>query len=425
MKTELIAENIFYNIKDEKKPNKWDLSLIIPISLLFLSLLFYTFSLIPFCFCCGSSYYWVVGVDNGNIGYIIIVVILFPLIYWIAGIESNTFNHVLLLNGLFILVMLCFVFIYLLLFFVVYECLVVILFFILFVFIPSFYRIRTGFIFYIFSIFGSICFIFSLLLFIMCNWWLCCIFILIPFLVKLPCFPFFYWLPEVHCEANSAISLLLAGLLLKLGVFGILRFILVSFSLSLRFLVSFIFSLALIGVILASCSSFRYFDVKKIIAFSSIIHLNLSFGCILCMNGLSLLCGILTSIAHAFSSVSLFLFAGLIINKSYSRYLDSLVFLCVYSRSFFFLSTLFNASFPSSLNFVGELCCMIGLFCINSLWLVFYLANCFLFTFFWFLVLNIKLCNYYWYFFLNYIEILALLYLLFLNFLNGFYFVLN
>ena len=74
------------------------------------------------------------------------------------------------------------------------------------------------------------------------------------------------------------------------------------------------------GVIIVSCSCFRYFDLKKIIAFSSILHLNLTLVSIYSLSSIGLLCGILTSISHGFSSVSLFLFGGVLMNKTYSRY---------------------------------------------------------------------------------------------------------
>ena len=70
------------------------------------------------------------------------------------------------------------------------------------------------------SIFGSITFIISLLIVILSQLLISSLFILFPFFIKIPSFPFFYWLPEIHCEVNSSISLFLAGLLLKLGVFG-------------------------------------------------------------------------------------------------------------------------------------------------------------------------------------------------------------
>ena len=86
------------------------------------------------------------------------------------------------------------------------------------------------------------------------------------------------------------------------------------------FLSSFVPSLPLIAIILAPRSSYRYFDSKKMIAFSSILHSNPSFASIVCMNGIGVLCGILTSIAHSFSSSAPSLFAGPLINKTYPRY---------------------------------------------------------------------------------------------------------
>ena len=85
------------------------------------------------------------------------------------------------------------------------------------------------------------------------------------------------------------------------------------------------------------------------------------------MNGISILCGILTSIAHAFCSCGLFLFAGTLINKTYTRYLDSLFFIDPFTRylSIFFIPS--NLSFAISSNFVGEIYALIGLFSIDSL----------------------------------------------------------
>ena len=154
----------------------------------FISSSFYFFSLIPFPFYCGSlwrsSINWV-GVDNGNIGFLLLIAILFPLIYWIARIESKTMNFTLLFLLLFFLLVISFLLLSLLLFFIFYECLIILLFFILFLFLPSFYRIRTTFIFFIFTIFGTISFILSLMIFILSEWWISSLMILIPFCVKI------------------------------------------------------------------------------------------------------------------------------------------------------------------------------------------------------------------------------------------------
>jgi NADH:ubiquinone oxidoreductase subunit 4 (subunit M) len=154
-----------------------------------------------------------IGIDNGNIGFLLLIAILFPLIYWIARIESIMMNYLLLDYMPFLLLVISFLVWSLLLFFIYYECLIILLFFILFLFLPSFYRIRTTFIFFLFTIFGTISFILSLMIFILSELWISSLMILIPYLIKIPCFPFYYWLPEVHCEANSSISLLLAVML--------------------------------------------------------------------------------------------------------------------------------------------------------------------------------------------------------------------
>jgi len=174
-------------------------------------------------------------------------------------------------------------------------------------------------------------------------------------------------LPEVHCEANTSISLLLAGLLLKLGIFGIMRFILSSFFLPLRFLSSFILSISLIGIIFASCPSFRYYDLKKMIAFSSIIHLNLSFSSMMCMNACGIIAAIISSIGHSFSSNLLSMFAGLLINKVYTRYYDSLFMLDQTMRTILPFGLLTNLGFAMTLNLVGEMFALISLFSIDSL----------------------------------------------------------
>jgi NADH-quinone oxidoreductase subunit M len=174
-------------------------------------------------------------------------------------------------------------------------------------------------------------------------------------------------LPEVHCEANSSISLLSAGLLLKLGIFGMMRFILFLFFMSMRFLCGIVLCILLIGIILASCSSLRYYDLKKMIAFSSIIHLNLSFLSLFCMNGCGIIASIISSVSHSLSSSFLFLFSGLFINKVYSRYYESSFFFDQIMRSLLIIGILTNLGFAMTLNFVGEIFALIGLFSIDSL----------------------------------------------------------
>ena len=136
--------------------------------IVFLSFI-YWLSLIPYHSYCGSILI-IISVVNGNISFLLLSIILFPLIDWIAGFESKTMNFSFLLFYLFFGVFLCFLLISLLLFSISLECLILLLFFILFLFIPTYYRIRTAFFFFLFPIFGSISFILSLLICILSSW---------------------------------------------------------------------------------------------------------------------------------------------------------------------------------------------------------------------------------------------------------------
>ena len=141
-------------------------------------------------------------------------------------------------------------------FFIYHERLIILSFFISFIFIPSYHRIRTAFFSLLFSILGSIHFILPLF-YIVSSINLFSLVIILPFLIKIPTFPSYYRSPEVHCEANTSIPLFLAGLLLKLSIFGIIRFILCTFYSSSRFLSIILIYLILIGIIIINSPYFH------------------------------------------------------------------------------------------------------------------------------------------------------------------------
>jgi len=214
---------------------------------------------------------------------------------------------------LFFLLLLCFLLNSLIVFFICYECLIILSFFISFIFIPSFHRIRTAFFSFLFSILGSINFILSLF-YIISSISLFSLLIILSFLIKILTFPFYYWLPEAYYEANTSILLFLAGLLSKLSLSGIIRFILCTFYLLSRFLSSILIYIILIGIIIINCSYFRYYDTKKIIVLSLILYLNLTFHLMLSLNSSGIYCGIVILLSHSLSSIGPSLFMGLLIN---------------------------------------------------------------------------------------------------------------
>jgi len=167
-----LIRSIFVRIKfDELITNAW---IVIPpiissyliwcllILFYFISFIYYI-SLIPFPFYCGNSINGF-SIDNSNIGFILLILVLFPLIYWISVFESKTINLSLFLFLLFIILLFIILFKSLLWLFFIYEYLIIYLFILLFIFLPSFYRIRNAFFFFIFPLFGTISFIFSLII---------------------------------------------------------------------------------------------------------------------------------------------------------------------------------------------------------------------------------------------------------------------
>lgn len=112
--------------------------------------------------------------------------------------------------------------------------------------------------------------------------------------------------------------------MLKLGIFAILRFVFPLFYMGLRYFSTILLGLVLMGIILALTSLYIQLDYKIIIALSSISHMNLNGASILSLSYYSVPSGIVTSLGHGFSSISLFLFVGFLTNKTMTRIVDSL-----------------------------------------------------------------------------------------------------
>lgn len=180
---------------------------------------------------------------------------------------------------------------------------------------------------------------------------------------KIPMFPFHIWLPEAHVEAPTVGSVLLAGILLKLGVYGFLRYSLAIFPDTSVFLSPFVYSLSLIGIIYASFAALRQTDLKRIIAYSSIAHMSLVVLGLFSFHSLGIEGAILQSISHGFVAGGLFLLIGILYERYHSRFLyyyGGLVhFMPIYS-SIFLIFTMSNIALPGTSSFIGEFMILIG-----------------------------------------------------------------
>jgi proton-translocating NADH-quinone oxidoreductase chain M len=190
----------------------------------------------------------------------------------------------------------------------------------------------------------------------------------LSFASKIPMFPFYIWLPEAHVEAPTIGSVLLAGLLLKLGVFGFLRYSLVLFPEASFFFSPLVYTLALISIIYASLNAIKQTDLKKIIAYSSIAHMNLVVLGIFSYNIGGLEGAILQSISHGFVASALFFLIGILYNRYHSRllyYYSGLVHIMPLYSAFFLFFTLSNIALPGTSSFIGEFLLLNSVFQIN------------------------------------------------------------
>jgi len=182
------------------------------------------------------------------------------------------------------------------------------------------------------------------------------------FLVKLPSFFFHIWLPKAHVEAPVSGSIILAGLLLKLGAYGLLIYIPFIFYNSLLFS-SYFFILGLWGGILASFICFRQVDLKKIVAFISVCHIGMVLSNIFTFYLISLIGLIFILLSHGLSSSGIFYSLNCFYERIYSRRLilvkgGNIYILSI--RLWFFLLICCNISAPPTLNFISELIILFG-----------------------------------------------------------------
>jgi proton-translocating NADH-quinone oxidoreductase chain M len=237
---------------------------------------------------------------------------------------------------------------------------------------------------------------------ISCYFWLMTFF---TFAVKIPIYPFHTWLPEAHAEAPTIGSILLAGILLKLGPYGLIRFSNFLFLYGLLFFKILIFLLSIFSIYYTSITAIRQLDIKKIIAYSSIGHMAfILLG--ISINNIESFSGAVTLlIAHGFVSGGLFLLIGCIYERYKTRiilYYNGIIQINPLLGFYFFLLLLGNIAFPGTLNFIAEILILIGLFEINiylfllvlfsSLFILSY--NLFLFSKIFFFFENLKFSIY-------------------------------
>ena len=183
------------------------------------------------------------------------------------------------------------------------------------------------------------------------------IFLVRAFLVKLPIYGVHLWLPKAHVEAPVGGSILLAAILLKIGVYGLFRFITLRIE-SFSWLGSSLISVSLIGGVLVSFLCLSQFDIKSLVAYSSVAHMALALGGVFSGNGVGWRGGFLIAVAHGFASSGFFALVTFIYEgSSRRRILFNKGLLMGYPIFCFFLfiNAIANMAAPPTLNLVREI----------------------------------------------------------------------
>jgi NADH-quinone oxidoreductase subunit M len=187
----------------------------------------------------------------------------------------------------------------------------------------------------------------------------------VAFAIKVPLFPFHTWLPDAHVEAPTAGSVILAGVLLKMGTYGLLRFCLPFFPQASRAFAPIISVLAIIGILYGALVSMVQPDLKKLVAYSSVAHLGFVVLGIFAFNISGIEGAIYQMVNHGVSTGALFILVGMLYDRRHTRLIKEFgglaTILPVYS-TFFMIVTLSSLGLPMLNGFVGEFLIILGAF---------------------------------------------------------------
>nr|QYB23217.1 NADH dehydrogenase subunit 4 [Lithodesmioides sp. mgcode 4] len=328
------------------------------------------------------------GVDGISIFFIILTTLLIPLCFLTSWTSVNKnlkeFFLAFLIMEFFLIVVFCVL--DLLLFYIFFESVLIPMFLIIGIWGSRERKIRAAYFFFLYTLLGSLLMLLTilyiyyqvgttdyeiLLTFSFSNneqilLWLA---FFVSFAAKIPMVPVHLWLPEAHVEAPTAGSVILAGILLKLGTYGFIRFSFPLFPQACFYFAPFVYAISVIGIMYTSFTAIRQTDFKRIIAYTSVAHMNLVMVGLFSFNVIGIEGAILQSLSHGFVASALFLIIGVVYERHHTRmvkYYGGLVHTMPIYIIVFLFFTMANIGLPGTSSFVGEFLIMVGSFKINT-----------------------------------------------------------
>jgi proton-translocating NADH-quinone oxidoreductase chain M len=328
------------------------------------------------------------GIDGVSLFFVILTTMLIPICLLISW---NSFTYLLKLYLLLFLIMESmligvFCILDLLLFYIFFESVLIPMFLIIGIWGSRERKIRAAFLFFLYTLFGSVAMLISILYiyyhvgttdykvlltfsFSLIEQKFLWLAFFLSFATKVPMLPVHLWLPEAHVEAPTSGSVILAGILLKLGTYGFIRFSLPLFPEACFYFSPFVYCLAGVGIIYTSFTAIRQTDFKRIVAYTSVAHMNFVILGIFSFNTIGIEGAILQSLSHGFVASALFMIIGVIYDRYGSRmirYYGGLVHVMPLYDCIFLFFTMANIGLPGTSSFIGEFLILTGSFQTNS-----------------------------------------------------------
>lgn len=342
-----------------------------------------TYSWIPF-----SNINYTIGVDGISLFFVILTTFLTPICILVGWESIKTHLKEYMISFLILETLLINVFcvLDLLLFYVFFESVLIPMFIIIGVWGSRERKIHAAYQLFLYTFFGSVLMLLAIIMIYFQTGttdvqillttefsankqkllWLA---FFASFAIKVPMVPVHIWLPEAHVEAPTAGSVILAGILLKLGGYGFLRFSIPMFPDATVYFTPLIYTMSVIAIIYTSLTTLRQIDLKKVIAYSSVAHMAFVTIGMFTLNIQGLEGSILLMLSHGLVSSALFLCVGVLYDRHKTRlikYYGGITQTMPMFSILFLFFTLANMSMPGTSSFVGEIMVLIGAFQSNT-----------------------------------------------------------
>nr|UVU30536.1 NADH deshydrogenase subunit 4 [Xorides funiuensis] len=317
--------------------------------------------------------YYNLGMDFYTLGLILLSFWIISLMLMVSNkifIMFNYLNYMFMLNLMLLFLIMCFFSLNLIMFYMFFECSLIPVFMMILIWGYQVERIQAGMYMLLYTLFGSMplfmmimvlysenyTLMFDLIKFSKLSFYMY-MFLILAFLIKMPMYFMHLWLPKAHVEAPIMGSMILAGVMLKLGSYGLLRFMIIMINLCLKFN-KFLLIISLMGGLFSSLICLCQIDMKSLVAYSSVVHMSLLMSGMMTLFDLGYMGAYLMMISHGLCSSGLFCLVNINYEHLNSRSLyinKGLINLFPSLTMIWFLLCSSNISFPPSLNLWSEI----------------------------------------------------------------------